>query len=102
MAAYPKWTLTLRSKALNFFNRHSVPRWMVLVTDLSVVFVAFIIAYLLRFNFSLPVDREHIFIYQAVFASAVYAGYSLVFRSYSGLLRHTTLTDITLAFVVTT
>lgn len=102
MAAYPKWTLTLRSKALNFFNRHSVPRWMVLVTDLSVVFVAFIIAYLLRFNFSLPDDREHIFIYQAIFASAVYACYSLVFRSYSGLLRHTTLTDITLVFVVTT
>jgi len=102
MPIYPKWILTLRRKALNFFNRHSVPRWLVFVADISVVFVAFIIAYLLRFNFTLPDDREHIFIYQAFLATAVYAGYCLLFRSYSGLIRHTTLTDITLVFVVTT
>lgn len=66
------------------------------------VFAAFIIAYLLRFNFSLPDDREHVFIYQAVIATAVYAGNCLLFRSYSGLLRHTTLTDVTLVFIVTT
>jgi len=102
MPAYPQWILTLRKKALDFFNRHSVPRWMVLVIDIAVVFMAFIIAYLLRFNFALPQDREPIFIFQAVLASAVYAVYCLIFRSYSGLLRHTTLTDITLVFVVTT
>jgi FlaA1/EpsC-like NDP-sugar epimerase len=102
MPVYPKWILTLRKKALNFFNRHSVPRWMVFAADISMVFAAFIIAYLLRFNFSLPDDREHVFIYQAVIATAVYAGNCLLFRSYSGLLRHTTLTDVTLVFIVTT
>jgi len=102
MTVYPKWILTLRRKALNFFNRHSVPRWMVFAADISMVFVAFIIAYLLRFNFSLPDDRENVFIYQAVIATAVYAGYCLLFKSYSGLLRHTTLTDVTLVFIVTT
>jgi len=102
MPIYPKWILTLRRKALNFFNRHSVPRWLVFVADISVVFVAFIIAYLLRFNFTLPDDREHIFIYQAFIATVVYAFYCILFRSYSGLLRHTTLTDVTLVFVVTT
>jgi len=102
MTVYPKWILTLRRKALNFFNRHSVPRWMVFAADISMVFAAFIIAYLLRFNFSLPDDRENVFIYQAVIATAVYAGYCLLFKSYSGLLRHTTLTDVTLVFIVTT
>lgn len=102
MAVYPKWILTLRKEVLNFFNRHSVPRWMVLTMDITVVFVAFIIAYLLRFNFSLPEDREHIFIFQAFIATAVYTGFCLLFRSSSGLIRHTTLTDITLVFVVTT
>ena len=102
MQVYPKWILTLRRKAIDFFNRHSLPRWAILVTDVAIVFIAFIIAYLLRFNFSLPDDRENIFIYQALIASAVYAGYCIVFRSYSGLIRHTTLTDITLVFVVTT
>lgn len=102
MPVYPKWILTLRKKALNFFNRHSAPRWVVFAADILVVFAAFIIAYLLRFNFSLPDDREHVFIYQAVIATAVYAGNCLLFRSYSGLLRHTTLTDVTLVFIVTT
>jgi len=102
MPVYPKWILTLRKKALNFFNRHSAPRWVVFAADILVVFAAFIIAYFLRFNFSLPDDREHVFIYQAVIATAVYAGNCLLFRSYSGLLRHTTLTDVTLVFIVTT
>ncbi|HBE42673.1 MAG TPA: polysaccharide biosynthesis protein [Bacteroidales bacterium] len=99
---YPAWIMNMRRKTLNFFNRHSVPRWTVFLVDASVVFFAFIVAYVLRFNFDLPEDREHIFIYQALIATAVYAGFGLVFKSYSGLLRHTTLTDITLVFVVTT
>lgn len=102
MPAYPKWILILRRKALDFFNRHSVPRWTVFALDTGIVFVAFIIAYLLRFNFSLPEDREHLYIYQALLSTSVYALYSILFRSYSGLIRHTTLTDITLVFIVTT
>ncbi len=102
MAVYPKWILVLRRRTLDFFNRYSVPRWLVFTMDIAVVFAAFIIAYLLRFNFDLPEDREHIFIYQAIIASSVYAGFCLLLRSYTGLIRHTTLTDITLVFVVTT
>ncbi len=101
-AVYPAWILNMRKKVLEFFNRHSLPRWMVFAVDSGTVFMAFLIAYLLRFNFILPGDKEHIFIYQALIATAVYTGFSLVFRSYSGLLRHTTLTDVTLVFVVTT
>ncbi len=102
MSAYPKWILTLRRKTLSYFNRHSLPRWMVFIADTSVVFVAFIIACLLRFNFSLPADREHVFILQAILATSVYGGYCILFKSYSGLIRHTTLTDVTMVFVVTT
>ena len=101
-AVYPAWILNIRKKVLDFFNRHSLPRWMVFAVDSGTVFMAFLIAYLLRFNFILPEDREHLYFYQALIATAVYTGFSLVFRSYSGLLRHTTLTDVTLVFVVTT
>ncbi len=94
--------MNVRRRTLDFFNRYSVPRWTIFLIDACTVFLAFIIAYLLRFNFDLPVDREHIFIYQALIATGVYSGFSIVFRSYSGLIRHTTLTDITLVFIVTT
>ncbi|MRS06028.1 hypothetical protein EG832_22845, partial [bacterium] len=99
---YPAWILNIRKNTLDFFNRHSVPRWIVFVVDAATVFMAFLIAYFLRFNFSIPEDRLGMFLYQGLIATTVYAGFSLVFRSYSGLIRHTTLTDITLVFVVTT
>ena len=99
---YPAWVLQLRRRALNFFNRHSVPRWLVFLADLSVVFVAFLIAYILRFNFIIPEDRIGIFVWQGLIAAAIYALFTVIFKSYSGLIRHTTLTDITLVFIVTT
>jgi FlaA1/EpsC-like NDP-sugar epimerase len=99
---YPAWILNIRKRVLAFFNRHSVPRWMVFTADISIVFIAFLIAYLLRFNFDIPDDRSVIFIWQGLTATAVYAIFCLLFKSYSGLLRHTTLTDITLVFIVTT
>ncbi|MHC1733026.1 MAG: polysaccharide biosynthesis protein [Bacteroidales bacterium] len=43
-----------------------------------------------------------IFVWQGLIATAVYALFASVFKSYSGLIRHTTLTDITLVFIVTT
>ena len=99
---YPAWVLQLRSRALNFFNRHSVPRWLVFLADLTVVFVAFLIAYILRFNFVIPEDRIDIFVWQGLIATSVYALFAVIFKSHSGLVRHTTLTDITLVFIVTT
>jgi FlaA1/EpsC-like NDP-sugar epimerase len=99
---YPGWVLKLRRQTLALFSRHSMPKWMVLTADLCVVFSAFIIAYLLRFNFNIPDDRLGIFIWQGLIATAVYGGFCLLFKSNSGLIRHTTLTDVTLVFVVTT
>jgi FlaA1/EpsC-like NDP-sugar epimerase len=101
-ANYSAWILSLRKEVLAFFNRHSLPRWMIFAVDAATVFLALIIAYLLRFNFLIPEDRGSLLLYQALIATTVYSGFSLVFRSYSGLVRHTTLTDITLVFVVTT
>lgn len=98
---YPSWILKLRRRALDLFNRYSAPRWLVLAADLTIVFLAFIAAYLLRFNFNIPGEWLDVFIWQGLIATAVYALFCLIFKSYTGLLRHTTLTDITLVFIVT-
>jgi FlaA1/EpsC-like NDP-sugar epimerase len=99
---YPDWVLLLRGKILNLFSKYSVPRWLVFVTDNIAVFIAFVFAYLLRFNFETTAFNHAIAINHALIALSVYIVYSIVFRSYSGLLRHTTLTDISLVFLVTT
>lgn len=75
---------------------------MVFGADNLAVFATFLIAYILRFNFNFAgINYEHAVI-QAFIAFVVYSAFSVVFRSYSGLLRHTTLTDISLVFLVTT
>ena len=78
---YPNWILEIRKGMLGFFNHHSVPRWMVFMLDATTVFIAFILAYLLRFNFIIPVERGQVFIYQAIVATIIYAAYALVLRS---------------------
>lgn len=99
---YPGWVLTVRKLLLDIFNRYSVPRWMVFVNDNLIVFIAFILAYLLRFNMVFAAINFHLALEHGLFVLAIYGVFSLVFHSYSGLLRHTTLTDISLVFIVTT
>jgi FlaA1/EpsC-like NDP-sugar epimerase len=99
---YPDWILFIRNKLLILFSKYSIPKWMVFITDNLAVFLAFIIAYLLRFNFDTSKINFTVIFDQALITLFVYSVYSLIFHSYSGLLRHTTLTDITLVFIVTT
>lgn len=98
---YPPWILYTRSKILHIFSKYSIPRWVVFFVDNLAVFVAFILAYILRFNFNLEGFNHSIALNDALVALFVYVIFSLIFRSYSGLLRHTTLTDISLVFIVT-
>jgi FlaA1/EpsC-like NDP-sugar epimerase len=99
---YPKWLLYLRIKAFFLFSKYSIPRWIVFLADNLAIFLVFLFSYLLRFNFDVVAINTNIAILHGLITLFVYAVFSLVFRSYSGLLRHTTLTDISLVFIVTT
>ena len=75
---------------------------MVLIIDLSVVFIAFFLAYLLRFNFvmgSVSLSKAGS---QAFLTLGVYTLFMILFQSYSGLIRHTTIKDIYRIFLATT
>jgi FlaA1/EpsC-like NDP-sugar epimerase len=79
---------------LTYFTRHYLPRWIVLIIDILIVGYSFILAFLLRFNFDI----------QPIKASFEYAHILVVFpvvlfcfwksKSYSGILRQSTTTDI--------
>lgn len=99
---YPKLPQSIQNKAVALFKKFYVPRWMVFVMDNIIVFIAFLFAYLLRFNFEIK-DFEHYLAFnQAILALGIYATFSLVFRSYSGLIRHTTIIDIFIVFISAT
>ncbi len=98
---YPEWLLLVRKKMLNIFSKYYFPRWMVFISDNLAAFTAFIIAYLLRFNFELSAFDPSVALKQGLFVLIVYSVFSLIFFSYSGLIRRTTLADISLVFKVT-
>lgn len=93
---------TIRKLASDFFHSYSVPRWMLFLHDLIAVFIAFLLSYMLRYNFipgDIPMDKA---ILHGLITLLVYTIFILLLRSYAGLIRHTTLTDITLVFLTTT
>ncbi len=84
----------LLEKARKIFGKYSVPRWLVFIHDSVLVFVTFLFAYLLRFNFELTAFDINLGIYHALLTLFVYSSFSLIFKSFSGLIRHTTIQDI--------
>src|SRR5665648_294985 len=83
----------LKYKIIQIFRNYSLPRWFVLVFDISSVFLSFLFAYMLRFNLELYLFSMVYAIKQAVFICLIYLIYMLLFKSYSGLLRQTTIKD---------
>jgi FlaA1/EpsC-like NDP-sugar epimerase len=75
---------------------------MVFTIDNMAVFIAFWIAYLLRFNFVVTDFYPILALYHAIITLGVYVMFSLIFRSYTGLLRHTTIVDVLNVFIATT
>jgi FlaA1/EpsC-like NDP-sugar epimerase len=84
----------LYSEARVIFCNHSLPRWMVFLFDGSAVFLTFIFSYILRFNFEPEVIDFGVAFRQSLIVMAIYCVFELIFRSYAGLIRHTTIRDI--------
>jgi len=91
---YKKLIEIFLENARIIFSKYSVPRWLVFIHDSVLVFVTFLIAYLLRFNFVLTAFDFNLAIDHALLTLFVYSSFSLIFKSHSGLIRHTTIQDI--------
>ncbi len=99
---YPKWFLFVRKKLLESFGKFFLPRWMVFFADILAVFLAFQLAYLLRFNFEISAFNPAVAVYHGLVVSFFFALFIVILRSYSGLIRRTTIKDISIVFLVTT
>jgi len=71
------------------FPRRNVPRWLIFLIDTGIVLASLLIAYMLRFEFTLP-DAE---VGPLIFALPVYMvirlGSFLAGRTYAGIIRYT-------------
>jgi FlaA1/EpsC-like NDP-sugar epimerase len=93
---------SLKHFAINIFRNHSLPRWLVLVIDVTAVFITFIVAYLLRYNFESYTFSWLLAVEQDLLVCICYLGFMLLFKSYSGLLRQTTIKDTFLIAITNT
>ena len=85
----------------NFLSNYSnkfVSRHFVLAIDLMVVVVAFVIACLLRFNLNISEVNWPLYKYFLLILFSSRFGCFLHFRSYTGIVRHTSVEDTSLIF----
>ena len=92
----------LRNKTLAFFGKHYVPRWMVFIHDTLAISVTFWLAYLLRYNFVVSDFHPDLAALHAITTVSIYMLFSLILRTYSGMIRHTTVIDIFYVYIATT
>ncbi len=102
ISGYNKLKDLVRRKVLRVFLRYNLPRWVVFMVDNILVFLLFLFSYLVRLNFASEEINVLLSVVQGLIVFGVYVIFSLVFRSYAAILRHTTLTDVALLFIVTT
>ncbi len=89
----PGFLEKILKRLYNSYANRFVPQWLVLAFDLIIIFFTFYVAFAVRLNFELEGLRLEKETPQAFFVTLVYGLSFLIFRSYSGIIRHTGLND---------
>jgi FlaA1/EpsC-like NDP-sugar epimerase len=76
------------------FNGRIISPWWILAIDTVLVANAFVVAYVLRLNFSLPAYTVWEFLYGSGFATIVYALVFFAFGVHRGVIRHTNFSEL--------
>ena len=76
------------------YSSSFISRWIILLMDVGIVFISFLMAYLIRFNFNYnEIDPYEVRIH-ALTITSIYLISFLITSSYSGILRHTGISDV--------
>ena len=80
-------------RKMNFYLHKNAPRWIVFLLDMGAIAASLVVAYLLRFNFSVPEYEVKDFPIVLLVVLSVKALSFFFFKPYSGIIRHTSLND---------
>ena len=75
------------------------PRWIIFGIDLAICLFSVLLAYLLRFNFSVPFNEIQSFVYVIPFVLLVRVASFLIWRTYAGIIRYTSTRDAQRIFI---
>jgi len=85
-----------------FLSKKHIPRWIVLLIDVAICASAFIVSYLIRFNFSIPDHELSPIAYTLPFVIFVRALSFYLGKTYTGIVRFTGGKDAERIFLVVT
>jgi FlaA1/EpsC-like NDP-sugar epimerase len=84
------------------FNTENTPRWIIFTIDLLISIFSLLLAYLLRFNFNIPIDYIETFVYIFPIVLSLRIASFFIFKTYSGIIRYTSTIDMQRIFVIVT
>lgn len=74
---------------MNLLFERNIPRLIIFIADSFICLLALFIAYLLRFNFTIPATENSTFNYVFPFMLSVRLASFLIFKTYAGIIRYT-------------
>ena len=80
-------------KLIGTFSDNFLSRWVVLLIDIATVSGSFVFSYLVWFKFNYVVLDTAVFLKQLSIVTIVYTVFFILTQSFSGIIRHTGLTD---------
>lgn len=82
-----------------FFAKNAIPRWIIFTIDIIICVLSVLLAFLLRFNFSIPYEERITIPSILGYIILIRAISFLIFKTYSGIVRHTSSQDIIKIFL---
>jgi len=82
-------------------SKFSLPRWLILIIDLTICAFSVVLAYMLRFNFSLPETDAHDLPYVLAYIVVVRALTFIIAKTYTGIIQYTSTGDAVRIVIVT-
>lgn len=86
------------SKFLYRYSEKFVSKWMIFAVDMIICSIAFAVASMLRFNFDFRYMEPYLFKYHLLIVLFIQSSAFYYFKTYSGIIRHTSLEDAKLLF----
>jgi len=85
---------------IDWLLKYKVPRWMVFFMDAIIIMVSILAAYMLRFNFHIPVNEMESFKMAFVLIFTVRIISFLVFKMHAGIIQYTGTRDASRIFLI--
>ena len=90
------------NKLIQWFFDHManrfVSRWLILTKDLIIVWLSFLFSYVVRFNFDYYKILWNEVLWNSLFFVFICALWFTIFKTYAGIVRHTSIDDVLRVF----